>query len=70
MAEPTVSKKDLDALRKDIDALTKRYETAIADLNRILEHAKQNDDRIEAKVDKLEKKLLDGLKAVAAKRAG
>ena len=70
MAEPMVSKKDLEAVRKDLEALTKRYESAIGDLNRILEHAKQNDDRIEAKLDKLEKKMVDSIKALAAKRGG
>jgi len=52
-----VTRHDLDALKKTIDDLIKRFNKDIVDLNQILKSAKANDDRIERKVDELAKKF-------------
>ncbi|MBL8361173.1 MAG: hypothetical protein JNN18_11835 [Rubrivivax sp.] len=69
MASPTVSPKEFSELRKEHDALHKRYETLVKDLNASLVNAKAYVDEVGGRVASVERKYDDLLKVVA-KRAG
>jgi ABC-type transporter Mla subunit MlaD len=59
MATTGPTTRDLDAVKKDIATESKRVDGLIDKLNEVFQHAKQNDDRIEKKVDAMAGKVND-----------
>ena len=60
MASAAPTSKDVDDLKKDLAAETKRIDALVDKLNETFQHAKENDDRIEKSVKALATRMAAG----------